>query len=336
MCVNCHTPLVNQLPRLVAGLRDDRLDQPIYVDNPNFDAALQQDAITCATCHVRDGVVLGPYGDTNAPHPTRRDPALLTSAACTQCHQATAVFPELTLACAFDTGRELAEGPYGDEGFTCQQCHMPAVDRPLITGGSPSRRTRRHWFGGSLIPKHPRFEAEVAPLRDIYPEGMTARWLNLPGALRPGQPVQLRFEGRNAAAGHMLPTGDPERYIVLRATVVGAGGAPLAAREVRIGRVFEWHPTVRELSDNRLKPREARAWTLAFRAPAAGPVSLRLQASKWRISPENMAYHHLEGRYVAGRSFIDATTTLPVGGSAPAAKSADQTDQAEKHERRGR
>lgn len=326
MCVNCHTPLVNQLPKLVAGLRNDRLDQPIYVDNPHFDAALQQDAITCATCHVRDGVVLGPYGDTKAPHPTRRDPDLLTSAVCTQCHQATAVFPELTLACVFDTGRELAEGPYGDEGYTCQHCHMPAVDRPLMTDGSPVRTTRRHWFGGSLIPKHPRFEAEVAPLRAVYPEGLTARWLHLPSAVVPGETVRLRFEGRNAAAGHMLPTGDPERYILLRASVVDADGATLAEREVRIGRVFEWHPTVRELSDNRLKPREARSWPLDFVVPANGELTLRFEASKWRISPENMAYHHLEGRYVASRRFIDETTVLPVRASPPAAKEGEQTE----------
>lgn len=332
MCVNCHTPLVNQLPKLVAGLRDERLDQPIYVDNPDFDAALQQDAITCATCHVRDGVVLGPYGDTNAPHPTRLDPSLSTSAVCTQCHQATATFPELTLACVFDTGREVAEGPYGAEGYTCQQCHMPAVDRPLMTDGTPVRATRRHWFGGSLIPKHPRFEGEVAPLRAVYPEGLAATWGPLPASVAPGEPVEVRFEGRNAAAGHMLPTGDPERYILLRASAVGPDGKTLGEREVRLGRVFEWHPTVRELSDNRLKPREARSWTLVFPAPAQGPVTLRLEASKWRISPENMAYHNLEGRYVAGRTFIDTATTLPVQASASAPK---QAEQREKQERPG-
>ncbi len=104
MCVNCHTPVANQLPRLVAGLRNGALNQPIYVDNPAYDAELQLEAITCAACHVRDGVVLGPYGDTAAPHATRRDPTLLTEQVCTQCHQATAHFPELTLACMFNTG----------------------------------------------------------------------------------------------------------------------------------------------------------------------------------------------------------------------------------------
>jgi hypothetical protein len=152
-CVNCHTPLEDQLPRLVAELEGGQIDRPRYVENPHFDPELQLEAITCATCHVRDGVVLGPYGDTPAPHPVRKAPDLLASQVCTQCHQAQAHFPELSLACVFDTGQELARGPYAAEGATCQTCHMPEVHRPLTPGG-PERATRRHWFGGSLIPKH--------------------------------------------------------------------------------------------------------------------------------------------------------------------------------------
>ena len=54
MCVNCHTPLENQLERLVVSLEEGQVGHPVYVENPNYDAALQLEAITCASCHVRD------------------------------------------------------------------------------------------------------------------------------------------------------------------------------------------------------------------------------------------------------------------------------------------
>jgi cytochrome c553 len=55
LCVNCHTPVVAQQKKLVVGLTDGRIDRPEYAINPTFDEALQRDAVTCATCHVRDG-----------------------------------------------------------------------------------------------------------------------------------------------------------------------------------------------------------------------------------------------------------------------------------------
>ena len=93
MCVNCHTPLVNQLPELVIGLENDDISKPIYAKNPSFDPVLQLDAITCATCHVQNGIVYGPFGDTDAPHPVAKGDYLLTEENCIRCHQAEAIFP---------------------------------------------------------------------------------------------------------------------------------------------------------------------------------------------------------------------------------------------------
>ena len=312
MCVNCHTPVVAQLPRLVTGLVGGDLGRPVYVDNPAHDPTLQLEAITCATCHVRDGVIGGVYGDGEAPHPVRVDPGLRTVDVCTRCHQATATFPDQNLACVFDTGGELAAGPYGAEGYTCQRCHMPEVDRPLVVGGTRVRTTRRHWFGGSLIPKRPDLEAEIAPLRAHFPEGLGAAWVDPPATVAPGEAVTVTFRARNEGAGHRLPTGDPERFILLRAQAIGPDGAVLAEQAVRFGQVFQWSPTVKKLDDTRLHPREARDYSLRFTAPAAGAVRLALSASKWRISLENLKYHQLEGRYVAGRDFLDVRHTVTV------------------------
>jgi hypothetical protein len=308
MCVNCHTPVANQLPRLVAGLEDGALNKPIYVDNPLYDADLQREAITCAACHVRDGVVLGPYGDTAAPHATRKDPGLLSEEVCTQCHQATAHFEELNLACMFNTGAELAESDYAEQGYRCQSCHMPEIERPLMAG-MPSRPTRRHWFGGSLLPKHPDFADELAPLAEHYPPGMVLSWSTLPEALSADAPATVTLRYQNANAGHRLPSGDPERYIIVRAQALSADGTVLAGVEERIGSIYQWYPEIELLSDNRMAPHEARTLDLSFRPPA-GAVTLSVRASRWRLTEENVAYHNLEGEVVAGAVFFEETQTL--------------------------
>ncbi|MCK6548755.1 cytochrome C554 and C-prime [Myxococcota bacterium] len=314
MCMNCHTPVENQLMRLVTSLAGGRWERPIYVDNPAFDEKLAKEAITCATCHVKDGVVLGPWGTTIAPHPVRAEPSLLTVDVCTQCHQAKAEFAEINLACTFDTGAEHAASPYAADGKTCQSCHMPEIERRLTDDPlQPVRKTRRHWFGGSLIPKRPEFEAEIAAIRGEYPEGMALRWVEFPRSFRASKDTTVKVELENANAGHLLPTGDPERFILVKLEARHATtGAVLATIEERIGAVYEWWPKVRKVSDNRLRPKETRTLALTVPVPAKGGVKLSLVASKWRISEENMKFHALEGRYVAGRVFFEEEKTVPV------------------------
>ena len=309
MCRNCHTPLRSQQPQLVTGLMDGALDRPIYEDNPAFDRQLESDAITCASCHVRDGVVLGPFGDSRAPHPVKRSDHLLSNKVCTDCHQAKATFKEIALACVFDTGSEFKNGPYAKEGYTCQRCHMPEIERPLVKEG-PARTTRRHWFGGSMIPKQQRFEAELAAIREHYPDGLTVTWSSLPKAALAGSAITLQFDVYNENAGHLLPTGDPERFLLITARVKDPKGLIIAERSERIGAVWEWSPQPRKISDNRLKPRERRTFGISVPAQSSGPLTVELEASKWRISEENLDYHELRGTLVPGRVFHSSTATI--------------------------
>ena len=297
LCINCHTPLENQLEHLVGRLDQGALDRPVYVANPDFDPVLRDEAITCATCHVRDGVVLGPFGDTAAPHATRRAPELLEVGVCTVCHQASVLLPSIDLACAFETEEEWRAGPYDEEGMTCQGCHMPAIERALVIGG-PARATRRHWFGGSLIAKKPEFAAELAAIEAHYPEGLALRWAEEPTLGASGG--VLRIELRNENAGHMLPTGDPERFLKIEASL-RRGGQEAWRDGVRIGQTWQWSPTPKKVGDNRLAPREVRAVELLVPALPAGEYELVLEASKWRLSQENLEYHGLQDKTVAGR-----------------------------------
>ena len=313
VCMNCHTPVEAQLPKLVAKLHDGDRGRPVLVANPGFDPTLQLEAITCAACHVRDGVVLGPYGDTRAPHPVRKSEELMSASLCTQCHQADEIIEELDVACTFDTGETFAAGPYPAEGKICQSCHMPEVERPLTNlKNFPIRKARRHYFGGSRIAKKPEFEAGLAPMHALYPNGARVEWIEPPAELRAGEPATLTFAVTNAEAGHSLPTGDVERFLLVKAEVIDASGAVVAERSERFGTRYQWAPEVVKLADNRLAPRESRRFDLAFEVPASGPLTLRLEGTNHRISQENFDWMKLEGRMVPSRVFFTASQELEV------------------------
>jgi hypothetical protein len=303
MCVNCHTPLMNQLPQLVVGLEDDDISKPIYAENPHFDAELQNDAITCATCHVRDGKVLGPYGSKNAPHPVEKAPELLTEQVCVQCHQAEALFPEQNLGCFFTTGAEWKSSEYGKRGETCQTCHMPEIERHVADNFTklPKRKTRRHWFGGSLIPKKPEFAAELEPLEAVYGDGveLLAR-LEGPCVEQPQPCTRIAVDIANANAGHHVPSGDPERHLIIAATAV-RDGEKLGEKEQWIGSRYTWWPEIKLEESNRIPAGET--FTFYLDVPAALPFDVEVVGNKYRMYEEAFEHHHLEGRYVRGREF---------------------------------
>lgn len=311
MCVNCHTPVMNQLPKLVVGLNDGKLNSPQYVENPHYDEKLQLEAITCATCHVRDGKILGPWGDqSRAPHPVQKAESLLTEENCVRCHQAEAVFPELTLGCFFTTGAEWKDSPAAKAGQTCQSCHMPEVERPVaIQDGLPVRKTRRHWFGGSLIPKHPKFEAEIAPLRKIYGSGVEFELRQTERKCEKFDPcVWVELEILNNKAGHHMPTGDPERHLVVQINAEGLE-APYV---LQIGSKYQWWPEIKKLSDNRIPAGKSQITTHEF---PAGTSKIEVKAEKFRMYQDAFDHHHLEGRYVRGRLFHESAWELAPEGA---------------------
>ena len=284
LCLNCHTPLENQIERIALSVRNQSTHQPVLTANPHFDSALHDEAVTCAVCHVRGGVIFGPYENSKAPHPVRQDRRLLTADVCTMCHQATAAYTD-TLVCTFDTGKEWRNGPYAARGQSCSSCHMPGIDRIVATGG-PVRHSRRHFFFGSKIPKETRQNASEMADYALFRPGLTVK---IASARRSGGQTLVILKLKNALAGHMLPTGDPERFIRVD---VALGGA---TRSLRIGQKWEWWPKAKKLADNRLKPLEERTETVEF--PSGQPGTLRISVYNGRLTEQNARYHHLVGRY---------------------------------------
>ncbi len=285
LCINCHLPVSNQQPELTRFTGD--LRHPERRPNPAEDPALREEGITCLGCHWRQEGIAVPDPEVSAPHPTVYDPGLRDPAFCQGCHQAVARLED-ALVCSFNTGEERRRA--GIER-TCQDCHMPRVERPVAAGGQP-RSSARHVFFGSGIPKAPRGPAEEAAWADWRP-GVEAS-LDPPGSVAPGEELVVVGHYANARAGHALPTGDPERYLLVRLEILDPDGVVIGSAEARVGQRWEWWPKARKLDDNRLAPGESRDIRVRAVMPEGG-ARARLVVEHHRISPDNAAHHHLDG-----------------------------------------
>lgn len=283
VCINCHTPLAAQQAQIITDKAT--LREPAAVDNPAFDPDLQAEGITCLTCHWRPAGIAAVHQDVDAPHPVVYDPGLRDAATCTGCHQAMARVEEM-LVCHFNTGEEWAAA---DPGRACPACHMPRVNRSHAVG-APVREGGRHLWPGSLLPKVPQSAAQGAMFGDWVP-GSTAA-LGMPDVAAVGATVTVTGRVENAHAGHMLPTGDPERHLLLTLVATDRSGALLAREVHRVGQVWIWWPEARKLGDTRLEPGETAALTLDFAQPEGG-ADVVLTVEHVRISDENADFHQL-------------------------------------------
>ena len=291
LCINCHTPLANQQADL--HRHTGQIRKPERRPNLQFDAALQQEGVTCLTCHWRAEGIAAAHPDVDAPHPTVYAPELRSEATCTGCHQAVARLED-ALVCTFNTGAEWIEAA---PGRTCPECHMPSVSR-ASAAGAPVRSGGRHTFPGSLIPKAQVTDDERARMAVDWSPGVELR-LEAPPMVVAGESLVIAAAVENVRGGHRVPTGDPERYLELTVSARDATGVVLAVEQLRIGQVWEWWPVARKVSDNRLAPGESM--TLSLLLPSLErPVTIEASLDHVRISPANAQYHDL-GAYPARR-----------------------------------
>ncbi len=287
MCINCHIPLQNQQEYIIDGLIDGDIYQPVKRKNPNFDLSLQQEGINCASCHVRDNVIVGPTGTTKAPHKTRKDNAFLSEELCISCHNATAVITP-TLACSFETGDEWKAGPYFEEQ-NCISCHMEEVRREVVKGFG-ERKSHFHTFPGSGIPKFDTVETNVLNGLAFYP----STWKK---SVRITDSITFDLKLVNEFAGHRIPTGDPERFFQISFTLKNKAGEIVAEKMDRIGEEWEWYPLVKKLSDNNLNPKEERWFHFRDKVTKKGTYVLEVHVTKHRLNQKSADYNKLGANY---------------------------------------
>ncbi|MBI2833550.1 MAG: hypothetical protein HYX76_03880 [Acidobacteria bacterium] len=255
ICLNCHTPLQNQQANLVLGFRDAERIDPILASNDAFDPNLRAEGVTCAVCHVKDAVIVGPYGDTRAPHPTRRDPAMTDGVGtCVRCHVVSGnrwdTFYRIP-PCG--TVVEIQEGT----GTTpdCTGCHMPEVVRPLWHGGAP-RPGRRHLWRGGHDP-------------DTVRQGLAVDIDLQPAAGRNRRRVVATLT--NIGADHYLPTGTPDRHLTLSFRLLSGDGAVLKQKRYALKRTIMWRPFIVDLWDTRLPSQQPQTYVFQFPIETSPP-----------------------------------------------------------------
>lgn len=287
MCINCHIPLQNQQEYIIKGLINGDLYQPVKEKNPHFDKGLQQEGINCASCHVRNNVVVGPTGTDKAPHATVKDTIHLSEQLCISCHNAVAVITP-TLACTFETGDEWKAGPYYGEK-NCISCHMDTITRAVVPGYE-KRKSHRHFFAGSGIPKFADVETKILNGLSFTPDELNEFYAK-------DEVLEFKFKIKNELAGHKVPTGDPERFIVFKFTITNDENMVVYTQTERLGEHWEWHPVAKKIGDNNLLPKEERTYQTSYKLSKKGKYKLNIEVTKHRAKQEAADYNKLGAEY---------------------------------------
>ncbi|MGC2517879.1 MAG: multiheme c-type cytochrome [Burkholderiales bacterium] len=259
VCKNCHIPLDRQQEHQVLGFRDTEKWKPILADNPDFDPGLQHEGVTCAACHLKDGKILGPYGDAQAPHPVKK--LADNNEICLRCHVVQGArwdtfyrFPPCGTAAEIEAGEGRWQGRSGEmtvrnvSELGCVQCHMPVVERPLVEGGRVRTGRRHQWRGGH----------DPAMVK----QGLDVRLAEIGADAADRRAFVLTLT--NVGAAHYLPTGTPDRHLTVQLRVLDREGHVLEEEDHTLKRTTLWRPFIVDLWDTRLPPRQPRTFRIEF------------------------------------------------------------------------
>lgn len=212
-CLACHAPALSRLERLGLG------------DTPQAQA-VRHDGLGCDVCHsinvhpppVADiefldavdprGPKLARIEDPIATtaHDSRVEPGFGRAAFCAPCHQVN-----------FDDGRPLentfnewSESDFGEDGVSCQLCHMPGSRGPAAVGG-PERRVHDHRFIAMDYALEPFMGVDVQAQKDeilrLLQGSLSFFVKEVPEAVASGEPLEFVTRIGNAGAGHSIPSG---------------------------------------------------------------------------------------------------------------------------------
>ncbi|WP_244245448.1 cytochrome c family protein [Leptospira kemamanensis] len=293
ICLNCHIPIQNQRETIITALQGGDYFKPIEIPNPNFNPEMKEEAITCATCHVRvdantkESYVIGGRGGTSPPHPTQIKKEFLENR-CNDCHNETYTLNQ-SLVCSFQTGTELQSS---ESKQTCVSCHMPEVKRSFVKASlhRPIRNSHRHGFVGGGVPKT--FALYKDQIRLGYKPGLVLTGIQV-------EKDQMILHIQNQFADHYVTSGDPERFYRLTLHGFDSTGKTLFSREMKIGQEWEWSPNAKKISDNRIPRKGEFEWSIDRKGDLTSIVQYRFQAVHVRLKNETSDYMMLTAENVA-------------------------------------
>jgi hypothetical protein len=291
LCLNCHIPIQNQRETIQLGLIGGDIRKMQTSINPSVDPEMKEEGVTCASCHLRldsngNSIVIGSNGNLHAPHPVIADPEALKTR-CYDCHNAQHSMNK-TLVCYFKTGDEIKEsGSHLTENRYCSNCHLPKVERSIVKQSlhRPKRNSHKHTFWGGGVPKN--YELYKSIPNSGYKSSFALKEVKLfispnanfslsttssnlskeqANATSNGsnerssltQEWKLELEIQNTNLSHYLPTGDPERHLIIRAEIINQDNKAIASTSWKIGQNWQWWPEAKLISDERLRAGETR------------------------------------------------------------------------------
>ncbi len=245
ICQNCHIPLQNQQENLVLGFRDRDKFKPILKPNPDYDPDLQNEGVTCAVCHIKDGKIVGPFETNRAPHSVEVDPEMTTGMKyCIRCH--------VVSGKRWDTFYRIppcgtvVEIQEGDSEPDCVGCHMPEIIRPVAIG-MEQRKGRRHLFQGGHHPEKVKGDLRVEYKKEVERNS-----------------IKYIFILTNVGTVHYLPTGTPDRHLTLELKLRDKKGQIIKEKTYKMKRYILWRPFIIDIKDTRLPYRKPRRFIFEF------------------------------------------------------------------------
>ena len=344
ICLECHTPLATQQRYRVLGYHwGDRWD-PVLAVNPAFEPALRRQGVTCAACHVRHGVVYGPFAKVDAPHPVARWNN--DNEACIRCHVVNNrhhdVFYRLP-PCG--TVKEIAHTRrrFRLEGRAIQTL-LPALASQSSVGTQGHRKgqqargappaTGNDGYGvtmsaGALAALNcvqchmPSVNRPLVPGGKIRPSRrhlwrgghdprMVRNALSISFAqlaVAPSGRERYALTITNIGAEHYIPTGVPDRHLTVELRVLGSRGHTLKSQVFTLERSVLWRPFIIELHDTRLRPLEPRTYDIGFSIHShPRPTAVEAVVRYWFMDTSHRAHDH----YRAPISYVVYRRRIPI------------------------
>lgn len=223
-CLPCHSP-APILPKL--GI-------------PVLRKAIQSEGVTCITCHQKGKTetMCGPFETPDAPHDWEKHKAFESEAICLPCHTKGSGDAVYFLQDSYFAWKKSK----GKNAKTCQECHMPEVERVLSQKGDIQikRLGRKHtfdgrWMGGAK-------EATLEPNESLLKKALTLEIQKAPWG--------VEVQATNSGCGHSFPGMG---YVTAELELVAFEGDKEVFRETQI--LAEW---LYGKSDQRLLPEQKK------------------------------------------------------------------------------
>ena len=260
-CNECHAPLAEQQKRA----KQSAGPPANWRKNPSHDRELEMHGLACASCHVRNWRVHGPrkketpegVDDTTRKGPhggVERTLFFSRSEFCTGCHQHT--FPGPNGKSIQNTYNEWKNSLWGEEGVSCQSCHMP---------------DRAHLWRG------------------IHDKDMTQSAVRVDvslGAEARGEIVTAEIKLTNSGAGHYFPTYITPSVDVISELEDKTGRKIPGSRQINVIERKLSPDFSREIHDTRIPPQESITFRYR-RGRGEGAARLRVRV---HVRPD--AFYH--------------------------------------------